>query len=203
MASAKGKKKAIKKTAKKTTPKKNSLTLEQLQSTAKDLNNFMNDINEGEYKNPIDADKNDIGYLSEEIIGMVKKEMFKQDKDSLTTDSVAIVEKLGINFETLRDDPDQIQEPVKVESVKKVKKESGKEAIKKSRYGSRPETQAAILDDLIFNKKTRSQIIEYLEDNFDMNSGKAGSRLQTHINHLRTKKNLTVTKLKNESYEVK
>lgn len=91
---------------KKAATKKNNPTLKQLQATAKDLNKFMDDVHDGKYKNPIDI-KDDAQYLSKNIIGMVKEEMFKQDKDSLTTDSIAVIEELGIKFETLMNDPEQ------------------------------------------------------------------------------------------------
>lgn len=214
MAKKKGKKKAA--------PKKTTPTLEQLRAASDDLNKFMDDVNDGKYNNPIDLSKEDPGYFSKQIAGMVKEEMYKQDKESLTVDSVEVIKELGVDFDTLRDDPEMAGEengrngkdekapetpkaPAEKKEGKKVKKavKVVKADGEKSRYGSKLESQAALLDDLIYEGRSRSQIIERLEDSFDMSSGKAGSRLQTHINYLRKKKNLSITKLKNGSYEVK
>jgi hypothetical protein len=157
-----------KKTSKKATPKAGP-TVKQLQSAAKDMNTLMNDINNGNYASPIEM-KDDVAYLTENIIGMVEKEMFKQDKDSLNVETIAVIEELGVKFESLADDPAQGGEEDGDGDVQKEKEEvkaEKKAPVKKTKKTKTPGVIQSIVD--IIKEKgpiTKQDVLVLLAERF-------------------------------------
>jgi hypothetical protein len=197
-----------KKTSKKATPKAGP-TVKQLQSAAKDMNTLMNDINNGNYASPIEM-KDDVAYLTENIIGMVEKEMFKQDKDSLNVETIAVIEELGVKFESLADDPAQggeedgdgdvqkEKEEVKAEKKAPVEEDKpGKTTARKekgkSRYGHTNDSMAALIDDLVFEGTTLQKGIKRIIKQFpDKDERLAKNKFIVHVNYLRKQKGIEI-----------
>lgn len=176
-------------------------TLKQLQNTASDLNNYMNMISSGEYKNPIEINDN-IKHLSDEIVQMVSVEIYKQDKNHLSKGSIAVIELLNIKFGDLKDNPEldldkgedtisnkaPVQNTNNIEDSKNTKQNPGKTV-----FGHKSGTAAALLDELLIKGVTQENSTREILKKFpDASKGYAKVRIKDHVRHLE-KKGIVIT----------
>lgn len=135
-------------------------TLKQLQNTASDLNNYMNMISSGKYKNPIEINDN-IKHLSDEIVQMVSVEIYKQDKNHLSKGSIAVIELLGLRFGDLKDNPEldkgEDTSNGKKKPEKKIEKAINKKPIIEIKNSEKEKKPDKIIEKTKKNQLTRAE----------------------------------------------
>ena len=170
----------------------------------------LEDIKMGDLRSAVKA-LNDTGLLEEKIrVAGIKKEEIVEKftkaiegfEEGAELPAVVIDFYSDLYADEIEEEPEKEEKEEKKEKVtKKDKKTTDKEKKetrktgKKSRYGHAEGSQAAQLDDLLYKGATLEEMMEAID------STKA--RVNSHIYHLKTKKELNIVKNKEGKYKVK